>query len=504
MADEEIVTEEQPQETRELTTEEAFSPVRNIMGEQATGVVELGQGAFQPTSQAVQPDEFLTTDTTLVDPAARDISSTQVAATPTVTAPQAQEGLGNIEAIDRNLTNIPTDVQGAQITERANSVVDTSQIVDERTKQQMLERGSLAEAKTQELALQATTKYQIESLYESLEEGKLLPAWASKNVRKVQEIMNARGLGTSSVAAAAMVQAIAESALPIAVQDANKFAAIQLQNLNNQQQTALSNAATLAAMDRQNLDNRMKAAQQNAQTFLAIDTKNADLEQQADLISYEARKQALFTDTAAENARININAKTQTEVNKFYDQLAISASAANANRQAAMDQFNVDQANSIKKYNAKLADSRDQFNATMSSAIEQSNALWRRSINTANTAEQNSANRINASAVLGIQASALDALWQEYRDEVSFAFTATENSIQRNQQLALTAIANQFAQEMFEAQVDADSQKAVGSFLGRLLEKSFVGVTKGLLKMNESPITPYAEGEMLAPEFEDF
>ena len=150
MADEEIVTEEQPQETRELTTEEAFSPVRNIMGEQATGVVELGQGAFQPASQAVQPDEFLTTDTTLVDPAARDISPTQVAATPTVTAPQAQEGLGNIEAIDRNLTNMPTDVQGAQITERANSVVDTSQIVDERTKQQMLERGSLAEAKTQE------------------------------------------------------------------------------------------------------------------------------------------------------------------------------------------------------------------------------------------------------------------------------------------------------------------------------------------------------------------
>ena len=296
--------------------------------------------------------------------------------------------------------------------------------------------------------------------------------------------MNARGLGASSVAAAAMVQAIAESALPIAIQDANKFAAIQLQNLNNQQQTALTNAATLAAMDKQNLDNRMKAAQQNAQTFLAIDTKNADLEQQADLISYEARKQALFTDTAAENARININAKSESEINRFYDQLAVSASAANANRQAAMDQFNVDQSNSVKKYNAKLADSRDQFNATMSSAIEQSNALWRRSLNTANTAEQNNANRINASAVLGIQASALDALWQEYRDEVSFAFTSTENTIQRNQQLALTAIANQFATEMFEAQVDADSQKAVGSFIGSLLEKSFVGVAKGLLNMD--------------------
>ena len=149
-----------------------------------------------------------------------------------------------------------------------------------------------------------------------------------------------------------------------------------------------------------------------------------------------------------------------------------------------MDQFNEDQANSVNKFNAKLADSRDQFNSTMSSAIEQSNALWRRQINTANTAEQNSANRQNAAAILGVSTSALDAVWQEYRDEASFSFTATENNLQRNQQLALTAIANQFATEMFEAQVDADSQKAVGTFIGNLLEKTFVGVTNGLLNFN--------------------
>ena len=494
MADEEIVTEAVPEavpETaRELTTEEAFSPVRNVMGEQATGVVELDEGQYSPETQAVQDNEFLSTDSTTLDSTARDVSPSQLAVAPSVVAPVAEVGLGNIDSINRNLTSMPVDVQGAQITERANSVVDTSQVVDERTKQQMLERGSLAEAKTQELALQATTKYQLEALYESLEEGKPLPGWAAKNVRKVQDIMNARGLGSSSVAAAAMVQAISESALPIAVQDANKYAAIQLQNLTNEQQAALTNAATLAAMDKQNLDNRMKAAQQNAQTFLAIDTKNADLNQQADLLSYESRKQALFTDTAAENVRINMNAKNQSEVDRFYDQLAVSTSSNNANRQSAMDQFNVDQSNSIKKYNAKLADTRDQFNSTMSSAIEQSNALWRRSINTANTAEQNSANRSNAAAVLGIQTSALDALWQEYRDEVSYSFTSTENTIQRNQQLALTAIANQFANDMFEAQVDADSQKAVGSFIGSLLEKSFVGVSKGLLSMDSGSLDP--------------
>ena len=481
MADE-PVTEQEP--TRELTTEEAFKPVRDIMGEQATGVVDLGQGEFKPEQQAVQQDELLTTTNIGLDPTAQAVSPTQALTAQDVTAPVATQGLGQIQSVERNLSNMPTDVQGTQVTLSQGSVINPADVVYERTKTQMIERGSLAEAKTQTLAAEATVQFQIASLYESLEEGKPLPAWASKNVKKVQDIMNARGLGTSSVAAAAMIEAISQSALPIAIQDANKFATIQLQNLNNEQQTALANATTLAAMDRQNLDNRMKAAQQNAQTFLAIDTKNADFEQQANLITYEARKQALFTDSAAENARLNINAKSQSEVDRFYDSLSVSATQANANRQAAMDQFNEDQANSVNKFNAKLADSRDQFNSTMSSAIEQSNALWRRQINTANTAEQNSANRQNAAAILGVSTSALDAVWQEYRDEASFSFTATENNLQRNQQLALTAIANQFATEMFEAQVDADSQKAVGTFIGNLLEKTFVGVTNGVLNFN--------------------
>ena len=247
----------------------------------------------------------------------------------------------------------------------------------------------------------------------------------------------------------------------------------------------MTNAATISAMDKQNLDNRMKAAQQNAQTFLSMDVKNLDLTQQSNLLNYQTKVQSLFTDTAAENARLQFNAKNQTQVNEFYDQLGSSLATNNANREAATDQFNVDQSNSIKKYNAKIADERDKFNSNMRAQIDQSNALWRRQINTANTAEQNNANRINAAAILGLTTASQNNLWQEYRDEASFAFTASENDLQRNQQLALTAIANQFAEEMFEAQVDADSQKSIGVFLGRLLETGFSGVAKGLQKLGD-------------------
>tara|TARA_R100000234_G_scaffold104604_1_gene74463 strand:- start:9473 stop:11068 length:1596 start_codon:yes stop_codon:yes gene_type:complete len=473
---EEEVAEPEPE--RELTTEEAFKPVREIIGEQAAGVVDLGDAKFTPEKQEVQDNELLSTTTTGVtlDATGAAVPAATALTAPTVTAPTADAGIGQIDSIERNLSNMPTDVVGAEVELSPGAIINPADVVDERNKTEMIERGSLAEAKTQALAAEATVQYQIGALYESLEEGKPLPAWASKNVKKVNDIMMARGFGVSTVASAAMVSAIAESALPIAIQDANKYATIQLQNLSNEQQTALANAATIAAMDRQNLDNRMKAAVKNADTFLATDVKNADLEQQANLLNYESKKQALFTDTAAENARLNLNAKTEFEVEKFYDTLGTTVATNNANLAAAMDQFNEDQANSINKYNAKIQDAREQFNATMISAIEQSNALWRRSINTANTAEQNAANRVNAAASLGITTSALDAIWQEYRDEVSFAFTASENSLSRNQQLALTAIANQFAMEMFDAQVDADSQKSMGALVGNMMQSVFSGV----------------------------
>ena len=55
MADEEIVTEEQPQEAdRELSLGEAFSPVIDKMGTQAAGVVDIGEGAYTPQTQTAQ------------------------------------------------------------------------------------------------------------------------------------------------------------------------------------------------------------------------------------------------------------------------------------------------------------------------------------------------------------------------------------------------------------------------------------------------------------------
>ena len=74
------------------------------------------------------------------------------------------------------------------------------------------------------------------------------------------------------MAAAATMQAMMESGIPIAAQDAHKYATIQLQNLNNEQAGRVAKrSAALLQMDMANLNNRQQAAVTNAKSFLTMD-----------------------------------------------------------------------------------------------------------------------------------------------------------------------------------------------------------------------------------------
>ena len=483
-------------DTDDITTIEGQNkPIIDIMGQQGVGAVtpgtgegptditsgvDLGAGAYQPTDQTYDAaTEKMTGPTDLTATGAATTAS-QVDSAAQVDSPTSP-GAETIENVERVTGTLGTSTaqQGEVST---GAVIDPNQVVDERNQEEMFARGSLAQAKTQTLAQEATTKYQVEQLMAALDSGAELPPWAAPAVRKARGIMNQRGLSSSSMAAAAMVQAMMESSIPIAQSDAQAHATIQLQNLNNEQQTALANAATIAAMDRQNLDNRMKAAQQNAASFLQMDMANLTNRQATETLNYQTQAQALFTDQAAANAASQFNATTQNQVNQFYDQLGATVATNNANRQAAMDQFNVDQTNSIAKYNAKLQDAREKFNSTMQQQIEQSNVLWRRTLNTENTAEQNNANRINAASILGITTASQANLWQKYRDDVHYAFTSTENAAQRAQQLALTTLQNSFSKDMFDMEIDAEAEKAIGTYFGSVIEGSLKGVTERLFK----------------------
>ena len=332
---------------------------------------------------------------------------------------------------------------------------------------------SMAIAAQAELDPRATVQYQLGELMSSLEEGKPMPPWASPQVRKVNAMMQSRGLGASSMASAAIIQSLMESGVQIAAADANKYAAIQLQNLDNRQKSALQNAATVAAMDRANLSARLQGAVTEAQALLSVDLNNLDNKQKSDTLNYSVLVQGLFKDAAEENARQQFNAKNELQVEEFFAELGSQVESANANRNAAMRQFNVSEANAMAQFNTSINDSREKFNTNMQFAVDQSNVVWRREINTANTAVQNETNRLNAQMAYNASQNALNNLWQMYRDNAAWNFQKSENMLQRQHDVGTLAMQFANSNAMYEKQQKDMLAAGIGNWLGRWAENTF-------------------------------
>jgi len=369
--------------------------------------------------------------------------------------------IDSIEKVEDNLTKLgPAD---------AAKLTPTKPYVDMTGVEGTVSAGSQATAATEALDPQATVQYQLGQLMGSIQSGAPLPPWASPGVRKVSAMMQARGLGASSMAAAAITQSLMESGVQIAARDADKYAAIQLQNLNNKQQTALANAAVYAAMDKSNLSARLQGAVTEAQSLLSVDLKNLDNEQKSNTLSYSALTQGLFKDAAEENARNQFNAKNELQVEEFFAELGSQVETANANRTAAMRQYNASEENAMAQYNTTLADSRDKFNASMTFAVDQSNAVWRREVNTQVTAIQNETNRINTQNFYNASQNALNNLWHQYRDNASWNFQKGENALEREHTTAINAMQIAAAESAYTQQQKDDMAALLGSWLARII-----------------------------------
>ena len=281
-----------------------------------------------------------------------------------------------------------------------------------------------------------TVRGQLGLLFNSIQEGQELPAWAAGPVRAASAIMQKRGLGASSMAAAAITQAIYEAGVPIAAADAKTYSTMELANLTNTQQTSLQNAMTYAAMDKANLNSRLQSAVNNAKSFLSMDMANLDAKQKTNVLNTQAQVQTLLSDQSQENASRQFNAKSTQQTMEFFAELGTQIDNANATRVAAMRQFNTSEENSVLKFKSQMEDSRDKFNSNMYAQINQANANWRRQINTENTARQNEVNRINAQNLLNLSSSAQEQLWQRYRDEASYLVQVVENAADRSHRLA--------------------------------------------------------------------
>ena len=272
------------------------------------------------------------------------------------------------------------------------------------------------EAATAEPSKQATVAGQLEGLLQQFEGGNT-PAWAAGSMRAATNAMISRGLGASSIAGQAIVQAAMESALPIAQIDASTQARFEAQNLSNRQQKQILAAQQRAKFIGQEFDQAFQSRVANAARIADIANMNFTAEQQVALensriantmnLTNLSNSQAMVLAEAAALANLdmsnlnnrqqaavqnaqnflqadlsNLNNKQSTELFKaqqriqslFTDQAALnSAQQFNATSQNQVDQFYANMQNQTAQFNAAQANAQAQFNAGQVNTIERFN-----------------------------------------------------------------------------------------------------------------------------------
>jgi len=297
------------------------------------------------------------------------------------------------------------------------------------------------------------------------------PAWAAGAIRGVQAVMQQRGLGASSIAGQALIQAAMESALPIARADAQVQAQFETQNLSNRQQRAMLAAQQRAQFIGQEFDQEFQANVQNAARIADIANRNFTAEQQVALENSRAaqtmnlnnltNRQALTMAEASALASMdsaNLNARQQSAVQNaqsflqmdmanlsnrqqsdmFGAQQQIQSLFTDQAAQNAARQFNATSQNQVDQFFANLGQQANQFNATQMNAQAQFNAGQANTIERFNAEINNQRDQFNAQNQLVIAQS--NANW---RRQLATADTAAINRANELNAQNILGISNQ-------------------------------------------------------------
>jgi hypothetical protein len=301
---------------------------------------------------------------------------------------------------------------------------------------------------------QATVQGQLETLMQQFEGGKT-PAWAAGAMRNATATMAARGLGASSMAGQALIQAAMESAVPIAQADAKTIASFEAQNLSNRQQRAMLAAEQRAAFIGQEFDQAFQARVINASKISDIANMNFTAEQQIALENSRAantmnlanlgNRQALVMSEAAALANMdmaNLNNRQQAAVMNAQSFLQMDMANLSNRQQTTMfnaqqriqslftDQaasnaaraFNATSENQTNQFFANLATQTSQFNAAQTNAMSQFNA------GEANTMERFAAEMMNQRDQFNAQNRlVIDQNNAQWRRQIATADTAAIN-----------------------------------------------------------------------------
>lgn len=367
-----------------------------------------------------KPDEFLNADKYAVTPTKYNVEAAQAQVTTALPQPKTEAESYQAAVVADQVAK--TQIQAA----RQEGLTD------------------YVEPAKGEVDPNSTVQGQLANLMQQFEGGKV-PAFAAGAIRTAEQRLAARGMGASSMAGSAIVQAAMEASTPIAAADAETYRRMSELNLNNRQQAEVLNSQMTLQMDMANLSN----------------------EQQARVANTQNKVQSLFTDQAATNSSRQFNAQSEQQNDQFFANLFNQTAQFNAAQTNAIAQFNAGQTNTVARFNAEISNQRELFNNKNALVIDQANATYRRTINTANTALRNAETEFNVRNLFNISQTAQANLLQQHRDELNFARLKSLNADEYNANLALASIAH-----------DKNMKTSAASAAGGL----FATVAGGLIK----------------------
>ncbi len=264
---------------------------------------------------------------------------------------------------------------------------------------------------------QATVQGQLDGLMQDFQGGKT-PSWAAGAMRAATSAMAARGLGASSLAGQAVVQAAMESALPIAQSDAATQAAFEAQNLSNRQERAMLAAQQRAAFMGQEFDQAFQSRVMNASKIADVANMNFTAEQQVALENSRIANTMELQNLNNTQALVMAEAAALSQMDMANLSNRQQAAVMNAQNFMAMDMKNLDNAqqatmfkaqamqqalftdqaaeNAAKQFNATSQMQVDQFFANLQTQTQQFNASQTNAQAQFSAGETNAQNRFNS------------------------------------------------------------------------------------------------------------
>ncbi len=316
---------------------------------------------------------------------------------------------------------------------------------------------------------QATVAGQLEGLMQQFEGG-ATPAWAAGSMRTAMATLSARGLGASSMAGQAVIQATMEAALPIAQMDAQVQAQFEGQNLSNRQQRAMLAAQQRATFLGMEFDQAFQARVQNSARIGDIANMNFTAEQQIALENSRAantmnlsnlnNRQAMVMAEASALSQLdtqNLNNRQQAAVQNAQSFMQMDMANLSNEQQTAMfksqqniqalftdqaaenagKQFNASSQNQTDQYFANLRSQTSQFNASQQNAMDQFNVNSVNALREFNSEIQQQRDLFNAQNGLVIAQS--NAQWRQSLSTLNTAAQNQSNSDFAKTMNALTA-----------------------------------------------------------------